>query len=171
MGDYLAAARDLQTGLNLKPDEDEARQLLARARQAATPKPVEVSKIVELPKPAEAPKPLKRAKPLKRLGWWRSQKPSSGAKPVKVSKSVELPRPAVNAPAPARFFVVQVGAFSNLQRAEQLCQALEKIYGVAQTMPKPVRRPCGVCWWGARCRRRRRRVWPIECALRPARRW
>ena len=33
--------------------------------------------------------------------------------------------------------MVQVGAFSNLQRAEQLCQAMEKIYGVAQMIPKP----------------------------------
>jgi tetratricopeptide (TPR) repeat protein len=129
MGDFQASVTDLETGLRLKPGEPDAEQLLSKAREALAP-----------PRPPVAATPEKPATPIPAvlppaLTAEAAQKPPQ---PVPVVS----PRPPVVAPAAAApAYAVQVGAFADRKRAEQLRARMENRCGSAAIVEKPGRPP------------------------------
>jgi tetratricopeptide (TPR) repeat protein len=108
MGNFQSAVTDLETGLRLKPGEPESEQLLSKARDAlARPRPP-VAETAQKPAP-----PTSAAIPPAPV----AETAAEVASPVPVAiTSPPVVAPVIAAPV----YVVQVGAFADRKRAEQL---------------------------------------------------
>ncbi|MCE5311251.1 MAG: tetratricopeptide repeat protein [Acidobacteriales bacterium] len=129
MGNFQDAIRDLESGLRLKPGEPEAEQLLSKARNALAPPRPPVAETAQKPTPpipaVFPPAPAAET----------AQKPAP-------SIPVASPAPPVLAPATsAPVYAVQVGAFGDRKRAEQLRARMKERCGSAAIVEKPGPRP------------------------------